>query len=48
MIPRDVIEGEEFLFLSSEQMVKLIASDELTAPSEEKVCNAKLIIIVIF
>eukprot|EP00102_Acyrthosiphon_pisum_P014759 XP_008184985.1 PREDICTED: kelch-like protein 2 isoform X2 [Acyrthosiphon pisum] len=35
----DVIEGEEFLGLSSEQVVKLISSDELIAPSEEKVCK---------
>ncbi|XP_060871864.1 kelch-like protein 2 isoform X2 [Metopolophium dirhodum] len=33
----DVVEGEEFLFLSYEQMVKLIASEELTVPSEEKI-----------
>ncbi|XP_029348307.1 kelch-like protein 2 [Acyrthosiphon pisum] len=33
----DVVEGDEFLSLSSEQMVKLIACDELEVPSEEKV-----------
>ncbi|XP_016659592.1 ring canal kelch homolog isoform X2 [Acyrthosiphon pisum] len=33
----DVVEEEEFLSLSSEQMVKLISSDELTASSEEKI-----------
>ncbi|XP_016662464.2 kelch-like protein 3 [Acyrthosiphon pisum] len=33
----DVIEGGEFPCLSSEQVVKLISSDELTAPSEEKI-----------
>ncbi|XP_016659045.1 kelch-like protein 2 isoform X2 [Acyrthosiphon pisum] len=33
----DVVEGDEFLSLSSEQIVKLIASDELIAPSEEKI-----------
>ncbi|XP_029346291.1 ring canal kelch homolog [Acyrthosiphon pisum] len=32
-----VVEHEEFLSLSYEQMVKLISSDELTAPSEEKI-----------
>jgi len=42
---RDVIEREEFLSLSSEQMIKLISSDELTVPYEEKVCKVKLIII---
>lgn len=34
---REVVEGDEFLSLSSEQVVKLISSDELTVPSEEKV-----------
>ncbi|CAI6371711.1 unnamed protein product [Macrosiphum euphorbiae] len=33
----DVIEGDEFLSLSSDQVVKLISSDELTVPYEEKV-----------
>ncbi|XP_029347586.1 ring canal kelch homolog isoform X3 [Acyrthosiphon pisum] len=33
----DMVEGDEFLSLSSEQMVKLIACDELKVPSEEKV-----------
>ncbi|XP_060833662.1 ring canal kelch homolog isoform X1 [Rhopalosiphum padi] len=33
----EVVEGDEFLSLSSEQVVKLISSDELTVPSEEKV-----------
>lgn len=32
-----MVEGDEFLSLSSEQVVKLISSDELTVPSEEKV-----------
>jgi len=39
MILREVIEGDEFLSLSSEQVVNLISSDELKAPSEEKVGN---------
>ncbi|XP_029345778.1 kelch-like protein 2 [Acyrthosiphon pisum] len=33
----DVVDGNEFLYLSSGQMVKLIASDEVKVPSEEKV-----------
>eukprot|EP00102_Acyrthosiphon_pisum_P027940 XP_016665150.1 PREDICTED: ring canal kelch homolog [Acyrthosiphon pisum] len=33
----DVVEGDEFLSLSPEQMVKLIACDELKVPSEENV-----------
>ncbi|XP_029344870.1 kelch-like protein 2 isoform X2 [Acyrthosiphon pisum] len=36
----DVVEGEEFLSLSRGQIVKLIASDEITAPSEEKICES--------
>jgi len=48
MILRDVVEGDEFLSLSSEQMVKLIASEELKISSEEKVCNVKLIIVIFY
>ncbi|XP_050424984.1 ring canal kelch homolog [Adelges cooleyi] len=33
----EVVEGDEFLSLSPEQVIKLISSDELTVPSEEKV-----------
>ncbi|XP_029346584.1 ring canal kelch homolog [Acyrthosiphon pisum] len=33
----DVVKEEEFLSLSSEQIIKLIASEELTVPSEEKI-----------
>eukprot|EP00102_Acyrthosiphon_pisum_P026770 XP_016663980.1 PREDICTED: kelch-like protein 2 [Acyrthosiphon pisum] len=33
----EVVDGEEFLSLSYEQVVKLISSDELIVPSEEKV-----------
>ncbi|CAI6361763.1 unnamed protein product [Macrosiphum euphorbiae] len=33
----DVVDSDEFLSLSFEQMVKLIANDELTIPSEEKI-----------
>lgn len=36
---REVVEGDEFLSLSSDQVIKLISSDELTVPSEEKVKN---------
>jgi len=43
MILRDVVGGDEFLSLSSEQITKLIASEELQVPSEEKV---KLIIVI--
>lgn len=43
---REVVEGDEFLSLSSEQVVKLISSDELTVPSEEKVRRLKILIII--
>ncbi|XP_029342768.1 kelch-like protein 3 [Acyrthosiphon pisum] len=33
----EVVEGDKFLSLSSEQITKLIASEELKVPSEEKV-----------
>ncbi|XP_001948815.2 kelch-like protein 3 isoform X2 [Acyrthosiphon pisum] len=33
----EVVEGDEFLSLSSEQVIKLISSDKLIIPSEEKV-----------
>ncbi|XP_060875473.1 ring canal kelch homolog [Metopolophium dirhodum] len=33
----EVVEGAEFLSLSSEQVVKLISNDKITVPSEEKV-----------
>jgi len=41
-----VVEGEEFLSLSFEQMVKLIACDELKVSSEEKVGDLKFIIVL--
>lgn len=34
---REVVECEEFLSLTSQQVTKLISSDRLTTPSEEKV-----------
>jgi kelch-like protein 2/3 len=34
---REVVDAEEFLTLTPEQVVKLISSDRLTVPSEEKV-----------
>jgi len=46
MILRDVVEGNKFLSLSSEQITKLIASEELKVPSEEKVGELKLIIVI--
>ncbi|XP_029342299.1 ring canal kelch homolog [Acyrthosiphon pisum] len=43
---REVVEGDKFLSLSSEQITKLIASEELKVPSEEKVDELKLIIVI--
>lgn len=34
---REVVESEEFLALSPSQVCKLISSDKLAVPSEEKV-----------
>ncbi|XP_029341386.1 ring canal kelch homolog [Acyrthosiphon pisum] len=34
---REVVKGDDFLSLSSEEVVKFISSDELSVPSEEKV-----------
>jgi len=34
---RDVVKGDEFLSLSIEEVIKLISSDVLNVPSEEKV-----------
>ena len=33
----DVVEGEEFVSLGSQEVIRLISSDKLTVPSEEKV-----------
>lgn len=41
-----MVEGDEFLSLSSDQVVKLISSDELTVPSEEKVWKLKILIVL--
>ncbi|KAL4143473.1 hypothetical protein QTP88_005802 [Uroleucon formosanum] len=42
----EVIEADDFLSLSSEKVVKLISSDDLSVPSEEKVSKLKLIIVL--
>lgn len=46
MILREVIKGEDFLSLSSKEVVKLISSDKLAVPSEEKVSKPKCIIVI--
>lgn len=38
----EVVECEEFLTLSAQQVSKLICSDRLTVPSEEKVSTTKI------
>lgn len=43
---REVVGGDEFLSLSSEKVIKLISSDKLTVPSEEKVGKLKLMIVL--
>lgn len=34
---RDVADGDEFVALSCEEVIRLISSDKLTVPTEEKV-----------
>jgi len=46
LIFREVVGGDEFLSLSSEQVIQLISSNKLTVPSEEKVGTLKLIIVI--
>jgi len=46
MIFRKVVEADEFLFLSSEQVINLISRDDINVPFEEKVCILKFIIVV--
>jgi len=46
LILREVVGGDEFLSLSSEQLIKLISGDKLTVPSEEKVGKLKLINVI--
>lgn len=41
-----MVEGDEFLSLSSDQVIKLISSDELTVPSEDKVGKLKILIVI--
>lgn len=37
IIYRDVVKGDEFLSLSSQQVIKLIACNDIAVPHEEKV-----------
>jgi len=44
IISREVVKGEDFLFLSSADLVKLISSNDLAVPFEEKVSKLKMVI----
>jgi len=46
IIFRKVIEAEEFLSLTSEEVIELISRGDIHVSSEEKVCILKLIIVV--
>jgi len=46
MIYRKFVETDEFLILSSEEVINLISRDDINVPFEEKVCILKLIIVV--
>jgi len=48
LILREVFGGDEFLSLSSDEVIKLISSDKLVVPSEEKVGKLKLIIVIFY
>jgi len=43
-ISREVVEGEDFLSLSSEDLVKLISSNDLAVPFEEKVSKLQMVV----
>lgn len=47
IIFRAVIECDEFLSLSFEEIIKLISHNDLAVPLEEKVSHLKLIIFVL-
>jgi len=42
MIFREVVEVDEFLSLSSEEVINLISRGDINVPFEEKVCILKL------
>jgi len=46
IIFREVVKGDEFLYLSYEKVIQLISSDDLAVPFEEKVSKLKCLIIV--
>lgn len=46
IISREVVQFDEFLSLSSEDVIKLISCDDLFVPFEEKVSKQKLIIVI--
>lgn len=46
IISREVVQFDEFLSLSFEEVIKLISYDDLFVPSEEKVSKLKLVIVI--
>jgi len=40
-----MVKYDEFLFLSSEEMIKLISCNDIDVPFEEKVSELKIIIV---
>jgi len=45
IIFREVVKGDEFLYLSYEKVIQLISSDDLAVPFEEKVSKLKCLIV---
>ena len=48
LILSEVFGSDEFLSLSSEQVIKLISNDRLPVSSDEKVGKLKLIIVIFY
>ena len=46
IISREVAKGEDFLSLSSEDLVKLISSNDLAVPFEEKVSKLQIVFLI--
>jgi len=44
IISREVAEGDDFLSFSSEDLVKLISSNDLAVPFEKKVIKLQIVI----
>jgi len=46
IISREVAKGEDFLSLSSKDLVKLISSNDLAVPFEEKVSELNIVFLI--